>query len=69
MDDLKLYGQNDEELEGLLSTVKIFSDDIDMELDLDKCAKPTFIRARLTSTSETRLYESTSIRELDQVET
>ena len=51
MDDLKLYGKNDGELEGLLSTVKMFSDDIDMEFGLDKCAKATLIRGELKSTS------------------
>ena len=47
MDDLKLCGKNDKELDGLLCTVKKFSDDIDMELGLDKCAKATFTRGRL----------------------
>ena len=31
MDGLKLYASNDNELEGLLKTVKAFSDDIGME--------------------------------------
>ena len=42
MDDLKLYAKNDGDLEGLLATVKRFSDDINMEFGLDKCAKATF---------------------------
>ena len=42
MDDLKLYAKNDEQLESLLHTVKMFSDDINMQLGLDKCAKATF---------------------------
>ena len=69
MDDLKLYGKNNKEVDGVLCTVKKFSDDIDMEFGLDKCAKPTFIRGRLTSTSEIKLSEDTSIRQLDQEET
>ena len=40
-----------------------------MEFGLDKCAKTTFIWERLTSTSEIKLNEDTSIRELDQEET
>ena len=66
MDNLKLHAENDEELEGLLSKVKIFCDDIDMEMDLDNTNANLGI---LTSTSETKLDESTSIRKLDQVET
>ena len=49
MDDLKLYTCNDYELEGLLKTVKAFSDDIGMEFRLDKCAKATFKRGKLES--------------------
>ena len=37
MDDIKLYAKSDEELKGLLSMVKIFSDDIGMEFGLGKC--------------------------------
>lgn len=68
-DDLKLYGKNNEEAEVTLSPVKIFSDDIGMEFDLDKCAKATLIGERLTSTNEIKLDGSTSIRELDQEKT
>ena len=38
MDDLKLYGGNREEVEGLVGVVKKFSDDIGMEFGIDKCA-------------------------------
>ena len=69
MDDLKLYEKNDKELDRLLCTVKKFSGDTGMEFGLDKCAKATFIRGRLTSTSQIKLNEDTSIRELDQEET
>ena len=69
MDDLKLYGKNDSELEGLLRTVKTFSDDIGMTFGLDKCAKATFIRGKLKSTSSIVLDIDTKIKELDQEET
>ena len=51
MDDLKLYAKNDKELESLHSTVKQFSDDIGMEFGLDKRAKATFIKGKLTRTT------------------
>ena len=38
MDDLKLYGKNKAELESLVQTVKIFTDDIGMRFGLSKCA-------------------------------
>ena len=69
MGDLKLYGKNDYELEGLLRTVKTFSDDIGMTFGLDKCAKATFIRRKLKSTSSIVRDIDTKIKELDQEET
>ena len=50
MDDLKLFAK-DNDLEGLLQTVKKFSDNIGMSLGLDKCAKATFKRGELTGTT------------------
>ena len=38
MDDLKIYAKNRMELESLMNTVRIFRDDIGMELGLQKCA-------------------------------
>ena len=35
MDDLKLYAENDDNLEGQPNTLKRFSDDIRMQFDLD----------------------------------
>ena len=68
MDDLKLYAKNDKELEGLLSTVKKFSN-IAMEFGSDKCAKATFIKGKLTRTTAAELDIDTTIRQLDQNKT
>ena len=38
MDDLKLYGRNSDQLDGLLHMVRTFYDDIQMKFGLDKCA-------------------------------
>ena len=66
MDDLKNLNLDDKELEGLLSTVKQFSDDIGMEFGLDKCAKASFIKGKFTRTTAVELDIDTAIRELDQ---
>jgi len=39
MDDLKLIAKSEEELQKQIQTVKIFSDDIQMEFGLQKCTK------------------------------
>ena len=66
MDDLKLFARNDNELTGLLDTVKKFSDDIGMQFGLDKCAKVTFIKGKIVKTENITLDVSTTIRELEQ---
>ena len=48
MDDLKLYDRNSDQLDGLLPTVRTFSDDIQMKFGLDKCAVAHFVNSRLS---------------------
>ena len=55
MDDLKLYSQNNDGLNELIHKVKQFSDDIKMEFGLDKCAKASFVRGLLQSSSRIQL--------------
>ena len=37
MDDLKLFAKNENEIDSLVQTVRIFSDDIGMKFGLEKC--------------------------------
>ena len=46
MDDLKMSGRN--QLDGLLHTVRTFSDNIQMKFGLDKCAVAHFVNGRLS---------------------
>ena len=41
MDDLKLFAKNEKEIDSLVQTVRIFSDDIGMKFGLEKCAAMT----------------------------
>ena len=38
MDDLKLYGKNEKQIDTLVNTLRVFSDDIRMEFGISKCA-------------------------------
>ena len=69
MDDLKLCAKNDKKLEGLLSTVTQFSDDIGMDFGLDRYAKASFVKGKLNRTTAAELDIDTAICELDQDET
>ena len=44
----------------------MFSDDVNMQFGLDKCAKATFKRGKLAETSSIKIDENTNIEELDQ---
>ena len=63
MDDLKLLAKNDQQLQGLVNIVKQFSDDIRMELGLDKCAKVTFLRGKLLKAKNITLDIITTIKD------
>ena len=58
---LKAYAMNDEQLKKLLDIVNIFSTDIKMEFGLDKCAKATFIKGKLTKISNIVLNQDAAI--------
>ena len=66
MDDLKLYASNDNELEGLIKTVKVFSDNIGMQFRLENCAKASFKRGKLVKTNNIIIENQTIIKELEQ---
>ncbi len=46
MDDLKLFAKNEAEIDSLVQTVRIFSDDIGMQFGLEKCASMTMKRGK-----------------------
>ena len=66
VDDLKLFARSNGQLEGLLTTVKEFRNDIAMQFGLDKCAKATFKRGKLVKTSDIQVGTNTINQELEQ---
>ena len=69
VDDLKLYGTSDNQLSGLINTVKNVLDDIKMEFGLEKCAKASFKRGKKTAAEGIQLNDNQVIKDLDQAET
>ena len=80
MDDLKLYSRSEKELDSLLQTVRVFSEDIGMEFGIEKCAmlvmeKGMFVKSVGTelpdgkvikSSQEGESYKSLGILEADK---
>jgi len=69
MDDLKLFAKSEKGLEKQIQTVKTFSDDINMEFGLEKCAKITFKRGKLTYSQNLVIDTNREIQELEQGKT
>jgi len=65
MDYLKLIAKSEEELQKQTQIVKTFSDDIHMEFGLEKCAKVTFKRGKLTHLQNLVTETNREIQELE----
>ena len=66
LDDLKLRAKNEEGLESLVQTVLIFSDDIDMEYSIDKCAILVLKRRKITKFDGMSLPDGRVMKELTE---
>ena len=64
--DLKLYNKYGQEQVQELKIVKQFSDDVGMEIVLEKCAKAGSKKGKLTSTGNIVINKDAEIQELDQ---
>ena len=55
MNDLKLYGKNDREIESLAHAVRVFSEDIRTQFRIEKCAPIKLQRGKVKDTEEIML--------------
>ena len=62
MDDTKLFAKDDDNLDGLLQTVKNISNNIGIKFRLDKRVKGTFERGRLTKLTMIKLEQHNNKR-------
>ena len=66
MDDLKLYAKNEKELDSLVQTVRVFSNDIGMQFGLDKCAVLMMKRGKIIKSEGIELPNDEKIRSLKE---
>jgi hypothetical protein len=69
MDDFKLLGKPEEELQKQIQTVTTFSDDNHMEFGPDKCAKIVFKNGKLVHSQNLVVNINREIQELEQGKT
>ena len=66
MDDLKLSGRNEKQIDTLINTVRIFSSDIGMQFGIDKCAVLVMKRGKLVLCDGIEMPDGNSIREVEE---
>ena len=66
MDDLKLYGKNERQIDTLVQTVRIMSGDMRMEFGISKCVVLTIKRETVTSCDGIVLPDNKRIRSLGE---
>jgi hypothetical protein len=69
MDDLKLFTRDETKLQQKMNNVKTFSNDIQMEFGLDKCATAVFKHGKLTKSQNLSLHNLTAIMNMGLYET
>ena len=65
MDDLKLYSKKESDITSLINTVKIFSQDINMQFGIDKCAKIIVQRGKVKTTTGIEV-DGATIQDVEQ---
>ena len=69
MDDIKLLAKNEKELETLIHTIRIYSQDIGMEFGIEKCALLVMKSGKRHLTDGIELPNQDNIRTLAENET
>ena len=65
MDDLKIYGKDKAEIESLVSTVQLISQDIGMKFGIKKCGVAVLKRGKLFKSEGIKLINGLTIKEVD----
>ena len=65
MDDLKLFGKSENQIDSLVQTVYLFSEDIGMEFGLKKCGVVSLKRGKLTKFEGIELPNQEVMKEVD----
>ena len=64
MDDIKISGKNAKNLEALVQTIRIITEDMKMEFGIDKCAAVNLVKGRTTQTEGIKLPDDRTIKDI-----
>ena len=66
MDDLKLYGKTERELNSLVNTVHGFSEDIGMKFGMDKCNVMMMTRGKMKDSNGVKLPDGETMKQIEK---
>ena len=66
IDNLKLCSKNEDQIDTLLNTVRIFSEDIKMEFELPKCGVLITERGKVVKSEGIRLPDGKMIKNIEE---
>ena len=66
MDDLKLYAKSEDQIDSLIHSVRIFTDDIKMEFGLSKCAMIVLKRGKLFRSEGIKMPDGEVLKSLEE---
>ena len=66
MDDLKLFVKNEDQIDSLVNTVKIFSEDIKMEFGLPKCGVLIMKRGKVVKSEGISMPNGKIIKNIEE---
>ena len=66
MDDLKIFAKSEREINGLISTVQILSNDIGMEFGIKKCGVLVLKRGTVVSSEGVEIPNDERIKEVEK---
>ena len=68
MDDLKLFAKNEDQMDSLVNTVRIFSEDIKMEFGLSKCGVLIMKRGKVVKSEGIRMPNGMMMKNIEEGE-
>ena len=66
MNDLELLAKNKKQIDSLVQTVHIFSEDIGMQFGTKKCGAPIMKRGKVIRTDGIRLSNGQDMKDIDE---
>ena len=64
MDDIKIYGKNAKDLDSLIQTIRVITEDMRMEFGIDKCAVVNISKGKIIQTEGIHLPDNKTIKDI-----